>query len=196
MNSYEAVGELFLSFVVCILSRGEQVEGGLYVVSRSAIHYEYLSLRSILLLYGCVYTVVSLCDCNGVADRYSKYSSLLITPPYYKNGITQPSLASYKSRYNTMPTPRQACDDYIAARVDRHGLESVYKIQGIQRLLQSVTFFGRYDKGITIETHLLFDLASYVKDRDYASQKGMFYRTRSPICMLCLYAPLCNLDYS
>ena len=79
MNSCEAVGELFLSFVVCVLLRGEWVEGGLCVVSRSAIHYEYLSLRSVTLLYGCVCTVVSLCDYDGVADRYSKN---------YKNGIT------------------------------------------------------------------------------------------------------------
>ena len=95
-----------------------------------------------------------------------------------------------------MPAPRQACDDHVAARADRHVSESVYKIQGIWRLLQSVTFFGRYDKGITIETHLLFDSASHVKDRDYASWKGMFHCTRSPICMLCLHAPLCKLDYS
>jgi hypothetical protein len=51
-------GESFLSFVVYVLSRGGWVEAGLYVVSRHAIHYDYLSLRSVTLLYGCVYRVV------------------------------------------------------------------------------------------------------------------------------------------
>jgi hypothetical protein len=55
MNSYK---ELFLLFVVCVLLRGGWVEAGLYVVSRRAIHCEYLSLRSVALLCGWVYAVV------------------------------------------------------------------------------------------------------------------------------------------
>jgi hypothetical protein len=56
MDSYK--GESFLSFVVYVLSRGGWVEAGLYVMSRRAIYYDYLSLRSVILLYGCVCRVV------------------------------------------------------------------------------------------------------------------------------------------
>lgn len=58
MSSCEAVGGLFSSFVGYVLLRGGWVDAGLCVLSRRAIHREYLSLRSVTLLYGCVCTVV------------------------------------------------------------------------------------------------------------------------------------------